>query len=122
MPIRNALASLAVRDLEPAVRWYERLLGRTPDDRSIETVAEWKFERGGGLQVYQLPERAGNGSVTFAVSNIDTLASHLQKCSIDPAQRSSGPTLKTIMIMDPDGNHIAFAETLSPRPEQATLE
>jgi len=24
-------------------------------------VAEWKFDRGGWLQVYQLPERAGGG-------------------------------------------------------------
>ena len=23
-------------------------------------VIEWQFERGGGLQVYQLPERAGH--------------------------------------------------------------
>ena len=33
-------------------------------------VAEWKFERGGWLQVYQLPERAGGGSCTLAVSDI----------------------------------------------------
>ena len=26
-------------------------------------VAEWKFERGGWLQVYQLKERAGAGAV-----------------------------------------------------------
>ena len=34
-------------------------------------VAEWKFARGGWLQVYQLPERAGSGSCTLAVSDIE---------------------------------------------------
>jgi catechol 2,3-dioxygenase-like lactoylglutathione lyase family enzyme len=27
MPIENALASVAVRDLESSVKWYEELLG-----------------------------------------------------------------------------------------------
>jgi len=27
----------------------------------MTNVAEWKFDRGGWLQVYQLPERAGGG-------------------------------------------------------------
>jgi hypothetical protein len=73
-------------------------------------VAEWKFPRGGWLQVYQLPERAGNGSVTLAVSNIEEVVAHVAKLRIDATQRSSGAQVKTLMIVDPDGNHIAFAE------------
>jgi hypothetical protein len=71
MPIRSAIASVAVKDLKSASQWYERLLGRPPDSKPMPEVAEWRFERGGWLQVYQLPERAGNGSVTLAVSNIE---------------------------------------------------
>jgi hypothetical protein len=75
-------------------------------------VAEWKFERGGWLQIYQLPERAGSGSFTLAVSSIEEHVAQLANLGIDAIQRSSGNKVKTVMIADPDGNHIAFAETM----------
>ena len=71
MSIRNALASVAVKDLKSASQWYEQLFGRPPDSRPMPEVAEWKFEQGGWLQVYQLPERAGKGSVTLSVNSLD---------------------------------------------------
>jgi predicted enzyme related to lactoylglutathione lyase len=112
MPIENAIASVAVKDLRLAVAWYEALLGRAPDSRPMPEVAEWKFARGGWLQVYQLPERAGSGSCTLAVSDIEELVTHVRKLGIDASQRSTGAKVKTLMIVDPDGNHIAFAETI----------
>src|SRR5687768_13330485 len=110
MSIKNALASVAVNDVNAAVLWYERILGKPPDSRPMPEVAEWKFERGGWLQVYELPARAGSGSVTLAVSSIDDHVVQLNKLGIDTGQRSSGDQVKTLMITDPDGNHIAFAE------------
>ena len=77
-------------------------------------VAEWSFERGGWLQVYQLPERAGSGSFTLAVSSIEEQIAHLTKLRIDTSKRTTGDRVKTLMINDPDGNHIAFAEALDP--------
>ena len=61
MSIENVLASVAVRDLDAAVTWYEKLLVM-PASRPMPEVAEWRFPRGGGLQVYRLPVRAGSGS------------------------------------------------------------
>jgi predicted enzyme related to lactoylglutathione lyase len=110
MSIENAIASVAVEDLAAAVRWYRALLGRAPDSTPMPEVAEWRFPRGGWLQVYQLPERAGNGSVTLAVTDIDELTAHVGKLGIDTSQRTSSARVKTLMIVDPDGNHIAFAE------------
>ena len=110
MSIDNAIASVAVKDFGSGVRWYQALLGRAPDSTPMPEVAEWKFPRGGGLQVYQLPQRAGNGSVTLAVSNIDEVAAHVEKLGVDTTQRTSTPQVKALMIVDPDGNHIAFAE------------
>src|SRR5687767_5829827 len=118
MPIKNALASVAVNDVNSAVRWYEKVLGRPPDSRPMPEVAEWKFERGGWLQVYQLPARTGSGSVTLAVSSIDEQVALLNKLGIDTGQRSSGEKVKTVMITDPDGNHIAFAEAIDPSMAQ----
>ena len=118
MAIKNALASVAVNDLNTALRWYERVLGRPPDSRPMPEVAEWKFERGGWLQVYSLPARAGSGSVTLAVSSIDEHVAQLNTLGIDIGQRSSGDKVKTLMITDPDGNHIAFAEAIDPSMAQ----
>jgi hypothetical protein len=49
MSIKNALASIAFRDLNSAVQWYQKVLGTAPDSRPMPEVAEWKFERGGWL-------------------------------------------------------------------------
>ncbi len=112
MSIDNALASVAVRNLQAAVAWYERIFERPADSKPMPEVAEWKFPRGGWLQVYQLPERAGGGSFTLAVSDVDEMIARAQKLGIDTSDRSSSPKVKTLMITDPDGNHIAFAQTL----------
>ena len=112
MSIENAIASVAVRTLSAALPWYKALLGRAADSTAMPELAEWKFARGGWLQVYQLPERAGSGSFTLAVSNLDETVAHVQKLGIDASQIRSGATVKTLMIVDPDGNHIAFAEAI----------
>ena len=113
MPIINAIASVAVRDLNSAIKWYEAILLKA-SSKPMPEVAEWSFERGGWLQVYQLPERAGSGSCTLAVSNIEEEVARLEKLNIDTSQRTSGERVKTLMITDPDGNHIAFAEATDP--------
>jgi hypothetical protein len=107
MPIKNALAGIAVRDLSSAVQWYQKVPGKPPDSRPMPEVAEWKFERRGWLQVYSLPARAGGGSVTLAVTSIDDQAAQVNALGIGTGQRSSSDKVKTLMITDPDGNHIS---------------
>src|SRR5688572_4967737 len=114
MPIDNVLASVAVKSLPEATAWYTRLLGKPPDSTPMPEVAEWRFPRGGWLQVYQAPERAGEGSFTLAVSNLDEMAAHVHSLGIDTSQRTSSERVKTLMITDPDGNHIALAEAIDP--------
>ena len=108
MTIANALASLAVRDLETSAAWYETLLG--PGTRPMPEVVEWQLERGGGLQVYEAPDRAGQGSCTLIVTDIDKLAEELRGSGIAPdASPARDDRVDTVMIKDPDGNSIAFA-------------
>ncbi|HWL72516.1 MAG TPA: VOC family protein [Burkholderiaceae bacterium] len=113
MSILNAIASVAVRDLNTAIKWYEALF-RKARTKPMPEVAEWSFERGGWLQVYQLPERAGSGSCTLAVSNIDEEAARLKQLNIDTSHRITSEKVKTLMIKDPDGNSIALAEATDP--------
>lgn len=61
-----------------------------------------------------VPIARTRGSFTLAVSGIDALAARLQALGIDTSQRSSGPKVKTLTIVDIDGNHVAFAEAVGP--------
>ena len=110
MTIRNAFASVAVRDFSKSVRWYEHLFGRPADSSPVPQVAEWKFTDGGGLQVYAGMERAGGCSFTLTVSDLNEERGMLAKMGIAMDDRASTGTIKTIMIKDPDDNSIAFAE------------
>ncbi len=112
MSICNAIASVAVNHLEDAVVWYTRLLDRAPDNRPMGELAEWRFERGGWLQVYELAERAGGGSVTLATDDIDAQAERLLKQGIAWNKRGDAEAVRTLMLTDLDGNHIAFAQAL----------
>jgi predicted enzyme related to lactoylglutathione lyase len=112
MTIENVLASVAVKDLDAAVAWYERLLDRPADSRPMPEVAEWKFARGGWLQVYRLPDRAGGGSMTLATDDIDAVVARVKSLGIDTTNRTSGEKVKTLMISDPVGIHIAFAQAI----------
>jgi predicted enzyme related to lactoylglutathione lyase len=114
MSITNALASVAVNDLRSAAQWYERLFGRPADSNPMPEVSEWKFERGGWLQVYENKQRAGAGSVTFAVEDLEAQIATLEKLGLDAGQPITTKVVKVVMIQDPDGNSIAFAEARSP--------
>jgi len=111
MPIDNVLASLAVNDITRSARWYAALFGRE-GEAPMKELREWSFPRGGALQVYELPQRAGTGSCTLAVSDLEEQVRKLQSLGIDTGERQENARVKTLMVTDPDGNHIAFAQAL----------
>jgi PhnB protein len=115
MSVQNGLASVAVKDLDAAASWYERLL-EVPAKRPMPEVAEWHFERGGGLQVYLLPERAGSCSATLTVDDIEAQPSRLRALNIAPGKRLDNSRVPVIMIKDPDGNSIAIVQATDPTP------
>jgi len=111
MAISNVLASVAVTNLSASRTFYERLLGRPPDRQRMANVLEWKFEGGGELQVYQLAERAGRGSATFVVTNVDEQRVRLKELSAKPPEIIESGQISVVMIKDPDGNSLAFAQS-----------
>jgi hypothetical protein len=108
--LKNALAFAAVRDIDEAVRFYRMLLGREPDAQPMEGLAEWKFEGGGWLQVNENRQLAGRSSVTLVETNMDERVSMLTRAGIKPRSSVQGETVSVVIIADPDGNQIVFAQ------------
>lgn len=114
MQIENALASVAVKELATAKRWYAEVFERPADSTPMPEVAEWKFPRGGWLQVYQLSERAGNCSCTLVVDDLEAMVARLHKLGVDTGEMMKSEKTRVIMINDPDGNSLAFAQPVDP--------
>lgn len=114
MTIRNAIASLAVSNMDVARAWYSGLFEHGPDSTPMPELMEWSFPGGGWLQVYRAPERAGRGSCTLSVSSIEEIVERLKTLGFRIGHRVDAPKVRTLMLRDPDGNSIAFAETSDP--------
>ena len=110
MKIQNVLASVAVKDLASATKWYEKVFQRSADSTPMPQVSEWRFPRGGWLQAYQSAERAGRCSCTFAVDNLDEVIAHLKGVGVETGKEITSKKTRVIMINDADGNSLAFAE------------
>jgi predicted enzyme related to lactoylglutathione lyase len=117
MSISNALAGVAVKDLASSLPWYERLLDRSAS-RPMAEVGEFRFDRGGWLQVFQDEDRAGASSVTLTVTGLDRELEELKKKGISAQHGTSSKAVKTAIIKDPDGNQIVLAEPLTDRLAQ----
>ncbi len=62
MTVQNALAGVAVKNLEQAVAWYAKLIGRPADSHPMAEVYEYHFPAGGWLQIFADADRAGKSS------------------------------------------------------------
>ncbi len=109
MTIDNALAGVAVRDIQEAATWYEQLMGQ-PGKQPMSNLREWSLPRGGVLQVFEDPTRAGSSSVTLSVRAIDDHVAHLSGRGITIEDTRKSPQVSTASFNDPDGNRIVLAE------------
>lgn len=113
MNFKNALAAVAVRDIEAAITWYESLLGRPPDTRPVERSAGWQMREGGWVQLFTDAERAGHSMVILAVTSLESQLATLEEKEI-PARKVTGSGFGEVAIIsDPDGNQIVFAGPLT---------
>jgi hypothetical protein len=113
MAIVNALAGVAVRDLEDGIEWYSRALDREPDRRPMSEVAEWILPKGGCLQVFSDPDHAGAASVTLVVADLDEEIRRLTKNGIPAPTPTDATSVRTSIVSDPNGNQVVFAQPLS---------
>lgn len=107
MIVRNAFASLASSDLGASVAWYAPLLGEPT--RPLDAVRQWQLADGGGVQVYLAPERAGRGTATLIVDDVQEVAATLRDLGRGDVEPVIGDRVDTVMVKDPDGNSVAFA-------------
>ncbi|CAN5711704.1 hypothetical protein BH23GEM9_BH23GEM9_17800 [soil metagenome] len=84
----------------------------------MDQLVEWKFDGGGWLQVYQAPDRAGRGSCTLSISDLDVEIERLRSNGLDVASPTVNPGMRVVMIQDGDGNSIALAESSDPTVAQ----
>ena len=113
MTIRNALAGVAVNDLDKAVAWYAKPLRRDADQRTMPEVAEFAFPGGRWLQVFVDSKRAGNSSVTLAVESLDAEMAALKSAGVRTTEPTRSDYVDTVILNDPDGNQILLAEAKS---------
>ena len=108
--LKNVLAFIAVRDIDEAIRWYRIVLGREPDVRPMEDLAEWKFDGGSWLQVNENKQLAGRSSITLVETDMDERMDMLIKAGIKPKSFAQGSAVSVVIVADPDGNQVVFAQ------------
>ncbi len=113
-PVHNALAALAVRDIAVSSAWYARLLGREPTAEPMTGLQEWDFPAGGWVQLYQSSDRAGRGSVTLVVPDIEACRAWLAAEGYADVRTMDSKTASIAIVIDPDGNQVVFAQSNNP--------
>ena len=113
MAIKNALAGVAVGDLDAGIAWFTKLLGRAPDNRPMPEAAEYEFPGGGWIQIFADKDRAGKSSVTLAVDDLDAELERLKSAGVEVGEPTRTDFVDTAIVNDDDGNQVVLAQAKS---------
>ena len=114
MTLKTVLAQICVSDLARSEPWYAEVFGTEADRHPMDGLAEWYFEAGGGVQIFQNEENASHGTLTLLVRDIVSEHQRLCKSGLAPGDIEEGTNVRLCQINDSDGNLIVLAE-----PQQA---
>ncbi|MFY0408669.1 VOC family protein [Solicola sp. PLA-1-18] len=114
MTVTTVLAVVPARDLAASRTWWTRLWGREPDQVPMPSDVEWHVPGGGGVQLVDDGERAGSGSVTLGVDDVDAEVAAIRERGIDAPQAETVPSgqFRVALLRDPDGNTVVLGQTL----------
>jgi glyoxylase I family protein len=107
--INHVLAVVPVSDIATARGWYERVLGRQPDNTPMDILIEWQLADHGWLQVSVDPARAGRALVNLAVEDLTGAVDEVASRGIatgEIVQANKGVEL--CASEDPDGNVVTL--------------
>lgn len=111
MAFSHVLAVAPVRDIESAVGWYERLMGRPADARPMPGLADWHVSESGWVQVFQSPEHAGSTLLNLVVDDLDeTLAGLAERGLTAGPVQPGARDVRFAALHDPDGNRVTLVE------------
>ena len=106
MTYTSVLAQATVADLGTAEPWYTALFEREPDARPMDGLLEWHVTKGGGVQLWMEPGRAGSSTVVLAADDLDTTATRLAAAGIANDGPEPGGGARLLRLADPDGNRV----------------
>ncbi|WP_327357017.1 VOC family protein [Streptomyces sp. NBC_01304] len=113
--IEKVYAVVCVADFEAALRWYEGLLGRSPDHAPADGLAEWHLGGHAAIQVYLDPDRAGDSLLTLSVSDVDKYAKVIAGNGLDPEEpENTDGGYRVSTLADPSGNTVTLAQPVVP--------
>lgn len=111
MAYQRVLAVAPVTDIETAVSWYERLLGRPADTRPMPGLADWHISHSGWIQVFSSPEHAGSTLLNLVVDDLDETLAVLASRGITAGTVQPGAqSVRFAAVHDPDGNRVTLIE------------
>lgn len=110
MSVSTVYAQLAVTDLTAAEPWFTRLVGHGPDRRPMPGLLAWNLCEGGGLQVFEAPDRAGQTAAIIAVDNIERQRKNIRTAGITAGDVTQGTSARFSIVTDPDNNTIVFEQ------------
>jgi predicted enzyme related to lactoylglutathione lyase len=114
MSIEYVFAGLSVSQLDAAIDWYERLLGRPPDILPNDREAMWQLAATASVYLVADEARAGRGRFTVFVSDLDEELAAIAGRGIAVGEIETAPGLfRKTVVTDPDGNTIQLGENLS---------
>ena len=111
MSYEYVFGGLAVREIDVAREWYERLFGREPDLVPNDREACWDLTGTGWVYIVVDEDRAGGSLLTVLVEDLDDVVSGMESRAIEIAEREEVPgVLRAVRVLDPDSNRIQFAQ------------
>jgi len=109
----HVFTGLPVADLDAALAWYERLLGRAPDMAPNDDERCWRLAETAWIYVVRDAARAGNGLATILVGDLAAFTAETATRGIDAGEVEQRPGLfRRCVLEDPAGNRLAVAEPL----------
>lgn len=111
----SVVGVLPVTDHAEAVTWYQKWIGRGPDVKPMDGVAEWQLAENAWIQVSVDPESAGRTTVVVGVTDIDTQRSACAAADVVVGDVSDYGFVKTAEAVDPAGNKILFVQEVPQR-------
>jgi catechol 2,3-dioxygenase-like lactoylglutathione lyase family enzyme len=111
MAVTHVFASIPVADVDAAVGWYERFVGRAPDLIPNEDEAAWQLSDTGWIYLIADRGRAGSGLSTLLVDDLDAfLASLAERGIVAGLVEVMRNGVRHVTVADPDGNRLKLGQ------------